>query len=61
MYIAQSNIEKLPSIVDDCNDDYVMASLIARDLADKRTIYSPHWTVEEIDDFYNAYDGCFFQ
>lgn len=42
------------------NDDYVEASLFARD--SMYDIFSePMWRIGEIEDFYNMYDGCFFE
>ena len=56
MYTALNNKEKMPCYI---NDDYAMASIIARDLqADWLSIY---WDKDSIEDFYNMYDGCFFE
>jgi hypothetical protein len=56
MFNAQENdISKLAS------DEYAMASLIERDIQ-YDWIDSLHWSrYETILDFYNMYDGCFFE
>ena len=42
------------------NEEYIDTSLSARS-----TIYDifsePMWPIKEIEDFYNMYDGCFFE
>jgi hypothetical protein len=59
MYIAQNKqvLDTKPGII---SSEYMVASLYARD-AFRDILQDGNWTREEINDFYNMYDGCFFE
>jgi hypothetical protein len=54
MSTAQNDISEM------LNDDYTVSSVKARDLVHD-WLDADFWTPLSIVDFYNMYDGCFFE